>query len=137
MLGRPVGRAPGGNVFLSLAAVSLLTLILVDAPPASPQQPDPSSSSVIQYGELVPTASGPRAPGQRNETPIMPEDIGPSPRNAGPSSADPTTSQTLHSVASALGSVSEARLLGLLVVLGTITATGVALAVRLPRLNSH
>lgn len=61
---------------MTAALVALLATTVADAAaPASAAAPRPGASSVAQYVELVPTATGPKAPGVEKERrlPLSPE----------------------------------------------------------------
>lgn len=139
-------------------AAACATLVLVVAAPAQaqPAPPAPGASGVEQYRELVPGAGGPSAPGvgatERTPLPRAGEealaDAPPGVANAlqevatsseygAPTSsgeagtaggANISTDATLESTLSAIGSASDARVLGLLLAVLSTTVAAVALA---------
>lgn len=140
------------RIAAACAALALLSAAPVSAQPAPPS---PGASGVEQYRELVPGASGPSAPGvgSSNRAPLSPaaqDALAQAPADvagalgeiatsseygapavsgdSAPGGGDVSTDATLQSTLSAIGSATDARVLGLLFVLLSTTVATVALA---------
>jgi hypothetical protein len=148
---------PQPRIPLRLAAACAAFALLSPVPAlAQPAPPSPGASGVEQYRELVPGAAGPSAPGvgsssraplpgaARDALAQAPADVASAleeiatsseygaPAASGGSasggSGDVSTDATLESTLSAIGSATDARVLGLLFVLLSVTVAAVALA---------
>jgi hypothetical protein len=141
------------RIAAACAAFALLSALPASAQPAPPS---PGASGVEQYRELVPGAGGPSAPGvgSSSRAPLPRaaqdalaqtppdvasalEEIATSSEYGAPAASggsapgggnDVSTDETLQSTLSAIGSATDARVLGLLFVLLSTTVAAVALA---------